>query len=670
MCGIAGIVTGSAQSGTLPLSNDVVKRMAAKMVNRGPDAYGVHTSDTSFLLHTRLKIQDLSDTANQPWISADKSTITTFNGEIYNFKELRDSLTKKGFAIKTRCDTEVLVQHMQCHGYSEEGLKALNGMFAFATYEPSTKRLILVRDRLGIKPMFYCYSEETQSFAFASNIGCLLATGIPSRAPSDIGLSMYLSFRSPIGAETMFKDIKMLLPGHMLIYDGSSSLQIKQYWDIPVEKVPKSLDVKEEKEAVDLWAVVRRDLEHSIRLRMIADVPFCSYLSGGVDSSAVTAIMQQQLEKMGDERRVNSYTIGFPELNEFEYAAMVAERYKTVHSVQNLSCEDYFEAMTALIVEKGEPLGVPNEVPLYIMSSKLKSDGFTVVLSGEGADELFQGYGRIFKLGHDYERVKRYEAGDKKYENFAKAYEGFDTTSFGSFFFNRYTYVSLEKKYEIMNDDFIQRIDADREVKDLFLSTFDRVSERHYQDQISYAMLKMHLPVLLRRCDNCTMATSVEGRVPFVDHTLVESVFNIAPEKKMKWASAEWEEKSDTILASEFSEVADIPKAILKEAVKEDLPSEVISRKKMGFPVPLKQWFANEAKSVLRGLAPRMATRGIFKESAILSAIDSFSMESSGHDTYLLWGMLNMELWHRLFIDLESKEQLTAFIRSCLTDQK
>jgi len=428
----------------------------------------------------------------------------------------------------------------------------------------------------------------------------------------------------------MFENIVQLAPGHYMeiTVSDSVSINMSEYWDIPL-----SNPTGEEK--ID----VRTLVQDCVHRRMVSDVPLCTYLSGGVDSSAITAFTQ-----MASTKKINSYTIGFPELNEFPYARIVSERYKTQHSEQTVDYSTYFQTMVDLIYEKGEPLGVPNEVPLFLMSKKLKQDGFTVVLSGEGADEIFQGYGRIFQLGHDYERLLKFEKGDTSYATFKEFYKNADTSTFCKFFINRYSYVSLEEKINLLKGDT-----SNTHINSVFKRFFSKVQHLDSGNQISYAMLKLHLPTLLRRFDNSTMATSVEGRVPFVDHTLIEKVFTLPSNRKIPWKTTA--DDADKLLSNELSEIHDTPKAILKDALRDDLPDEILYRRKMGFPVPLRDWFASHFNEKMKAILYKLAERDIFKREKVVQIVEQFNPNSSNADTYLVWGLLNIEIWYSLFFD-------------------
>ena len=633
MCGIAGIFSSMSCSN---ISEETVSNILATMHNRGPDASSCIRTEKAVFLHSRLKIQDLDEHANQPWTSG--NWILVFNGEIYNFKEIRDTLSEN-FTFKTECDTEVLMNlflHHECD--IGKTLKDLNGMFAFAFYNKENHTMVIARDRLGIKPLFYYH--DTDTFAFASNINSLMRSCVFEPMVSTRSLSSYLSFRAPLYTDTMYENITQLAPGHYMEINTSASIaSLTEYWDVPVSE-PHPEEICD----------VRLLVQECVHRRMVSDVPLCTYLSGGVDSSAITAFTQ-----MASANRIHSYTIGFPELNEFPYARIVSERYKTQHSEQTVDYSTYFETMVDLIYEKGEPLGVPNEVPLYLMSRKLKNDGFTVVLSGEGADEIFQGYGRIFQLGHDYSRLKKFEDGDVRYAAFKEHYKNAATETFHDFFVNRYSYVSLDKKRDLFVDEC-----SDVHINSRFESVFSKVSHLDARAQISYAMLKLHLPTLLRRFDNSTMATSVEGRVPFVDHRLVEKIFPISSDQKIPWKTAASRTDADELLSSAISEVHDVPKAILKNALREDLPDEILFRRKVGFPVPLKDWFSGKFNAQIRTIVSRLAGRNIFKREKLMEIVDNFGANSSNSDTYLIWGFINIEIWYSLFIEKLSKEDILS----------
>ena len=392
MCGLAGAVNLVNRG---PMATADLERMTAGITHRGPDDSGTYLDDHIALGHRRLIILDLTAQGRQPMFDESGRFGIVYNGEIYNYLELRDELKDLGYSFRSNTDTEVVLK-----AYIEYGLDCLNlfnGMFAFAVYDKANRRTVLARDRIGIKPLYY--AEFDGRLLFGSEIKVILAyPGFKARANLD-GVSSYLSYRYPISDMTLFEGIHSLLPGHYLeISEGQVTRT--QYWDLPVfdERPDRGEDFYIEN--------IRALLESAVRLRMRSDVPLGAYLSGGLDSSAIVALMSKF-----SEHPVKTFTIGFEEegFNEFDYASMVAEKYATDHHEILLGSGDYIDTMIELIRYKDAPLGVPNEPALHVMSRELKKY-ITVVLSGEGADEIFGGYGRIFRSPYDFQRLQELAA--------------------------------------------------------------------------------------------------------------------------------------------------------------------------------------------------------------------------------------------------------------------
>jgi len=647
MCGISGIVSVKK---SLNINEEVIKEMLSKIKHRGPDADGIYKDKKTIFINARLKIIDLSDSANQPFEY--KKFIIVYNGEIYNFKELRSMLLKKGHQFNTNSDTEVIL-----HLYEEYGIKFLeylNGMFAFAILNKETEEILFARDRLGIKPFFYSFLDNS-TLVFGSNIPTILSSKLIKPSINVQGISSYLSFRYEIGEQTVYREIKKLLPGHYMMLKDRE-LKIKQYWELPMKKLSaKEISYKKAKNKI------LRKLENSIRYRMISDVPLGAYLSGGVDSSAVVSIMSKY-----STEKIKTYTIGFSEENEFDFARIVANKYNTLHKEITIDTETFFRTLIELIREKGAPLGVPNEIPLYIMSKELRKD-ITVVLSGEGADELFYGYGKIFKLYYDYKRLKKKGFfSNIFYKKIKEKYKDWDTKTFSIFFVQRYSYVSFHKKSLIFKEKIWENdLQKDRFCFEFFENMFKDVSTMHPQDQVGYVFLKVHLPNLLMRVDNSTMATSVEGRVPFLDHDLVEYAFQLPRKYKIKWKSVTSRIRAVFKTSNEISEIFDVPKRILKDIMSDYLPKTILFRSKKGFPVPLSIWFKGEAKNI----ALNILSSKVFKEmdlfniKQVKNLIENF--DGSYNDAYLIWLLINLFVWYGLFIrNITTEEiikELTAF---------
>ena len=629
--------------------------------NRGPDADGIYEDENYGLINSRLKILDLSDEANQPMFFKDQENdlVIVYNGEVYNFWEIRKELETLGHSFKTTSDTEVLL-----HAFAQWGinfLQKLNGMFAFALLDRKNNELYLVRDRLGIKPLFYSLvnneKENQKILVFGSNIPAILSSGLVSSQHDIEGVSSYLSFRYALGEKTLFKNIKKLLPGHY-IHVKEGNLNIVEWWDLDLSsfgkrKIPFSQTKNE----------VLNRFSQSTKYRMISDVPVGAYLSGGVDSSAVVAFMSRHTD-----HPVKTYTVGFEEDNEFEYAKIIAEKFNTDHKEIIVSPEKYFETMIELIHEKGEPLGVPNEIPLYLMSKELRKD-IVVVLSGEGADELFYGYGRIFQLWYDFERLKKAEKSLLHrflYSGLVEKYKGWDTRDYATFFVQRYSYVPFELKERLFKENlWAETLKKDQHIYEFFQKVFKKpFSESlNNQDATGYVFLKVHLPNLLGRVDNSTMATSVEARVPFLDHNLVEFVTTLNREIKVKWKSLFSKIKAIRKSSDEISENHDIPKYVLKKSLEGILPDEILYRRKKGFPVPLQKWFSSEAVKIVKRLILEEGsfTKQLFKKEELENLILNY--DGSYQKAYLIWFVLNLEVWYMLFIERKTPEEIISKLK-------
>ncbi len=643
MCGIVGIVN---LENSKQVRIDLIREMADTMKHRGPDDSGAYVDDRIALGHRRLTIIDLTSLGRQPMFDITGRVGITFNGEIYNYQELRLELEKKGYQFQSQTDTEVIL-----NAYIEYGIKCLdkfNGMFAFAIYDKKNKTVTLVRDRIGIKPLFYSFYDG--KLIFASEIKAILKyPGFPASVNIN-GLSSYLSYRYPIGEDTLFNKIKSLNPGYYLEVDGQN-VKKYQYWEIPINE--NNEDQGEEFYINRLRGI----MASSVKYRMIADVPVGAYLSGGLDSSITVALMSNFMESP-----VNTFTIGFKEegYNEFCYAEQVAEKYHTKHNRMTMSSNDYIENMVKLISYKDAPLGVPNEPALYVMSKELKKY-ITVVLSGEGADEIFGGYGRIFRSPYDYQRLRELEKSDKKsnterhrllQKNLDEKYNGSKFSSDQEHFLFLYNYANWDDKRNFLDPDVLKYLNNDEQLNNIFTVEFDKIKNMNIYDKYMWIFEKIHILGLLQRVDMTTMAASVEARVPFVDHRLVEFAFTIPIKYKLKWKSRTDEATAFTCNSDQISEKYDIPKYILKKTFENDLPKEVVWRKKMGFPVPVHKWLGEDfndfSKEIL--LDKRASDRNLYNKNLekILNNKELFSNHTFG---IKIWMLVNMELWHREYID-------------------
>ncbi|MBR9699261.1 asparagine synthase (glutamine-hydrolyzing) [Candidatus Woesearchaeota archaeon] len=617
LCGIVGIYNG-------PVSKAVLKKMTDCLAHRGPDDSGIYTDKKIGLGHRRLSILDLSKKGHQPMLDREKSVIISYNGEIYNFQKIKEDLQGKGYSFSSDTDTEVIL-----YAYKEWGIdciKRFNGMFAFALYDKKKDVLYLVRDRLGIKPLRY--TVQGKAIIFASEIKSILHHPSYKKLPDWKALSSYLSYRYVLGEGTFFKGINDILPGHYLEISKGKIKKV-EYWDIPLpEKKDRGKSFYKKK--------VRELMAESVRLRMISDVPVGAYLSGGLDSSIIVSLMSKATNE-----HVKTYSIGFKqkEFNELKYANLVAKQCRTRHKDIMIDSRKYLKTMERLIRFKDAPLAVPNEIPIYLMSKVLRKD-ITVVLSGEGADEIFSGYGRLFRSPFDYKRLAF------RTESLGKKYGTRSFTQLDHFLF-QYNYFPVEEKNAIYNGFMKGLTKNDAGLKRIFQKYFTKASRLNYYDKISYVFEKLHLVGLLERVDNPTMATSVEARVPFVDHKLVEFMFSVPMKYKLKWKSPLAFLKALSKNTDEISENLDITKYILRESFKKDIPAAVIKRKKQGFPVPLDFWFKKDfiayARRIL--LDPKAKIKKIIDQARLDGWIQKKKQSGDNAFGQKIWMLVNIELW-------------------------
>lgn len=635
MCGITGVFN---LKGNKKLSKKTAIEMTNALKHRGPDDSGVFLDKGIFFGHRRLSIIDLSKNGHQPMSDKEKKVWVTFNGEIYNFQNIKDILLQKGYKFFSKSDTEVII-----NAYKEWGISCLekfNGMFAFALWDKDKNELYLVRDRLGVKPLYY--SIHDSKIIFASEIKSILAYPKFKREPNLKAISSYLSYRYVIGGGTLFRNINQLLPGWFIKVKGDEIIK-KEYWDIKLSARKKDFGEKY------YLRKIRGLVTEATKRRMISDVPLGAYLSGGLDSSIIVAIMS----KLGNER-FKTFTIGFEEegFNEFEYSKKVAEKCDVDHKEILLSCKDYIKTLKKLIRYKDLPLSVPNEVPIYLMSKELKKD-ITVVLSGEGADEIFGGYGRLFRSPFDYKRLNAIEklpSFIKKslFKDLTQKYKNKNFNNELEHFLHLYSYFPLEEKKFLFNEEMNALIDNDENLKFIFNKYFNKCPKMDYYDKILYTFEKLHLPGLLGRIDNATMATSVEARPPFVDHELVEFMFSVPFKYKIKWRSLLSKIKSLTKTSDDISENLDITKYSLKKSFSSYLPKIILKRKKQGFPVPLDNWFKNELVSYAKSLLLKkdaQIKKIVNQKNLEIWIENNLKFKKDKKFGQKLWMLLNVEFW-------------------------
>jgi asparagine synthase (glutamine-hydrolysing) len=627
MCGIAGIV--SAARGE-KIDAGAIHRMCQAIVHRGPDDEGIFVKDGTGLGMRRLSIIDLAG-GHQPVFNEDRTVWIVFNGEIYNFPELREDLLRRGHHFSSHSDTEVIV-----HLYEEMGADCVNklrGMFAFALYDERRQSLLIARDRLGKKPLHY--AQQGDRLLFGSEIKAILAVAPELAEVSSEGLLQYFYFGYIPDPLTAFSKIRKLPPGHLLEW-SSGGIKIRQYWDVPRYGTHASMTEDECLEELE------RRLQEAVRVRLISDVPLGALLSGGVDSSIIVALMAR-----ASSRPVKTFSIGFraEQFNEAEYARLVAERFGADHHELVLD-PNLEETLTFLSRMMEEPFGDSSMLPTYYVS-RMARERVTVALSGDGGDELFAGYDRYLTamqrrkfdgmprwLGQLYrDQVHDHVPAGMYGKNLAwnATLSPLDRYLDGISFFP-----ALHRERGLFTPEFLE---IARHLPDPLKTWRRYYNEAPADDALSrlmYLDMKTYLAAdILTKVDRMSMATSLEVRVPMLDHEFVE------------WVAAlpvDWKFRNGT------------RKYILKKlAERLGIPSELLHRRKQGFQLPLVEWMRSEMKDqFLRVLLePKTLQRGYFKPSAVRVLVDEH-VRGRRNRSGLLWRMLVLELWHRNFLEAKS----------------
>ncbi len=627
MCGICGKIdfTGT------PVDEALIGRMTSSLVHRGPDDAGIRISGNVGLGHRRLSIIDLSPQGHQPMCNESGTVWIVYNGEIYNFLDLRRDLIAKGHTFRSQSDTETIIHLYEAYG--TDCLQYLRGMFAFAIWDERDRSLFLARDRIGKKPLYYYFDGKT--FIFGSEIKAILADQLVERLPDHEAIHHYLTYQYVPSPWTAFKGIRKLPPAHYLLL-RNGEITIERYWNISY--LPK-LAIKEK----DLRHEILERLKEAIQIRLISDVPLGAFLSGGIDSSAVVALMAGIMKEP-----VKTFSIGFREeaYNELKFARMVADKYKTDHT-EFMVEPDAVDILPKLVRHYNEPFADPSAIPTYYVS-KLAREHVTVILNGDGGDENFAGYGR-YALNAFSEKVRKFfpaslmkamhplfmllpHGGNPN--NFVWRLKRFSQTYVRSperRNADMLLHFMAEMKSELYTEEFREEVSG-TDSFDLLLAKFREAGADNLLERTLYSDVMMYLPdALLVKVDVASMANALEARSPFLDHEFMEFVARIPPRLKLKGMKT---------------------KHILKEALRGILPDEVLFREKMGFGVPLDYWFRNELKAMAYDtlLGQRAMGRGYFNRDYVREILDNH-VSGKWNWQYHIFNLLMLELWHREFID-------------------
>lgn len=619
MCGIAGIIHRNSSN---PVNPTTLSRMSELISHRGPDGSGEYISGPVGLAHRRLAVIDIAS-GKQPMSNKDSGKTIVFNGEIYNYKDLKKTRLGNTHNFKTDSDTEVLLLLADHNKF--DWLNDLIGMFAFCLWDESSKTILLARDRFGKKPLYYTSTPD--SFLFASEIKPLLSHPDVQAAANFSAIPEYLAFRTVAGTATMFQDIHELPPGHVLTLSLDNwKPVIKPFWKENGDEDFSVANIGATTEEDQLTSL----LKDSIRYRLVSDVPVGTFNSGGVDSSLITAMVREQKP---DE--LHTFSVGFneAEFDESQYALMVAKKYKTNHHKLVINENEYNDSLEETLWYLEEPINHAHTVPL-LQLSRLAKEYVTVVLTGEGADEVFGGYPRfhvplisqylsvlpksissmflsVAQMTGSRKLIKLLETTHDLRKSVIESSRYTPTTALSSLFTHDvYDFPGREKLFDDSSDSSVNLLET--------ILRFDR---------------KTYLPSLLNRLDKVSMAAGLEARTPFLDHRLVS-----------------W---SQTLPACSKIKLARDNKVIVKNVAKKWVPEQIINRPKVGFGVPLANWLRNP-----HGLGNRLdiltddtyRNRDYINHNSVSILIKEHLNGSADHNE-ILWGLLNIEMWFRKFID-------------------
>ncbi len=625
MCGICGIYEYKTKK---PVDQRILDDMLQFLHHRGPDDAGSFLDRDLSMGMRRLSIIDLNG-GKQPISNEDGTVVTVCNGEIYNYRSLREDLECRGHVLSTESDTEVIVHLYEEFG--EQCVQHLRGMFGFAVWDKRKRQLLLARDRLGIKPLYYTQAGGT--LLFASEIKAILQHPSIKAALNTEGLNNFLSLKYVPAPQTMFEDIYALPPGCILRCDANG-VEVRRYWDLSFANHPSG-NIREEEYAEQLEALLRE----CVKMHLISDVPFGAFLSGGLDSSTIVALMSQFLNEP-----VKTYSVGFEgqgqEFSELPYARMVANKFQTDHHEVLIRPSNLVDLAEKIVWHLDQPLAEHATLANYMVADLAARDG-KMVLTGEGGDELFAGYARYSgeRFSSFFQRIPKVAkslalAASSRLPGLRRqklALYALSQSEEVTRFVNWFPLFNSEMKQALLSMDtkaFLSGYDVDCVFGQHLASTNAAASV----NRMLYVDTKLWLPdLLLARGDKMSMAVSLEARVPLLDHKLVEFAASLPLNLKLKGL---------------------VRKYLLKKVSRRWLPPEIIHRKKQGFPMPSSLWLRNEARSFVRDvLSPSaLKNRGLFDPVFVENLIQQHENGFADHGA-LLWGLMSVELWQRAFMD-------------------
>jgi len=630
MCGFCGIYFKNKDRKVDPA---LIKAMSDSLYHRGPDDSGEYIHDNLGLGFRRLSIIDLAG-GHQPMSNQDKSIWIVFNGEIYNHLDVRKILEGKGYHYKTNSDTETILHSYE--EYGEDCVEHLRGMFSFAIFDGNKRKLFLVRDRLGIKPLYYYDCKDY--LIFGSEIKALL---VYDRLPREINydaLTEQMALKYTLDDQTMFAGIRKLLPGHTLKIENGD-IKTRQYWDLTYQPPDEN---KSESEYIEKFVEL---FDESVRLRLMADVPLGMFLSGGIDSSAIAASMSGMVDQP-----IQTFSVAFREgaFNELEYSRMSAQQCGADAHEITMTPDQFLEELPHMIYHEDEPIAHPSSVALYFVA-RLARDYVKVVLTGEGSDELLAGYERYYQTINNIKAGKI--LGSKlinpirraifkplldimpnkfPYKNKAMRTTVYLDSDLDSIFLDNYSTFSRQMQRGLYSDGLLDNFNYDKLYYN-YHKIYYNCNSNDLLNKILYADIKTYLLELLMKQDQMSMAASIESRVPFLDHKLVEFTTSLPLKMKLKGF--------DT-------------KRILRMAMWGKIPDRILSRSKKGFPVPIAKWFKTDYNGMVKEILydDRTRQRGIFNYKLIDKIIQKHQKGERNYSDQI-WTLINFELWQRIFFD-------------------
>jgi asparagine synthase (glutamine-hydrolysing) len=630
MCGIAGIVNFNGS----PVKREALGKMNLLQAHRGPDGEGIYVNGPVGLGHRRLAIIDLTEQGKQPMHNEDKSLWLTFNGEIYNYMDLRSQLLDKGHRFISHTDAEVVI-----HAYEEwdtDAITRLNGMFAFGLWDEKKRSLLLVRDRLGVKPLFFSHSKDY--LVFSSEIKAVISDPRVSSEIDYAGLSYYLSLNYMPAPHTLFKNVRQLLPGHYLLVHESGKINDAQYWDLVFEEAGGR---KKEAFYVNEFNDI---LDSAVESRLKSDVPFGVFLSGGLDSSAIAFIMSKKL----GPGKLDSFSVGFEEstFDELKYARIASSFAATRHSEQIIG-SDFALKLPELVWHSEEPTADSSMLAVYYLS-KLACKRVKMVLTGDGADEILAGYEtyQAFYLNRvlqflpltlrklflvrllnslPFSETKSNLSGRLKRFAGTMAFSPEDSHGLYRIIFTH------EMKERILSP--VRHIEGTKaDVLDLYREQFKKTNALRPLNRLLYVDTRFYLPNdMLVKVDRMTMAHGLEARQPFLDYRLVEFLAKVPTGLKLKW-----------FLQNKY---------LLKKAMGKTIPSRIINRKKSGFNIPNSSWIRNDLKTFVCDTLSASAINELgFLDYACVNSLLREHFERKKENSHQIWSLLVLVIWWRLFI--------------------